>query len=684
MKFLNQINIKTRIVVLALLPIFVIGFLTLNQYRKANIELDRIEQLNTVMDLSRQAGLLMDAIQDERDLSNGFLAKESNIGGPIGEEFGSTGNDFKAPLVEQRRAVDQQIRAFEQYVQAREQDYQVLPTVQAALTQLNRNLDNMINVRDKIDRYMMRDGNTWTLVVYDNTSDQFFRLFEAIVRIASSDPELSLMSNAYMALVTLGERYSVERGVVARASFMKGLDYNIYARVKTTRQEIDNTVSRFNAFAGRQMVESFRQQHLESATNRSVFEDWKIYRSSAGKKLPFEALTWYPRSTANIDSLNRFKNNYADQIIVKSSELEAQAKSAVMLSLVMFFGVCIAIGTVSYFMIVSILRPLKKLVNELSHIAQHKDLSYNVSVVGNDELSDVARAADSLLASFKVALTGVLEVEVKMKDLTSQVLESMNISQQRTENQNRTTDGVSVAMNEMTASVSEVSVSAQSTSDAVQRLYQMSVSSSESANTSKEIMEQLTSDVSEATSMVESVNEESNSIGAVINVIQGIAEQTNLLALNAAIEAARAGEQGRGFAVVADEVRGLASRTQESTSHIQQQIESLQKRANQVTSTMDKLKSQGNQAVEVVVEALDSFAVFQKELDMISQMSTQIATAAEEQTLTSSDINRQVHEIKLDSDEMTVHTQATQKASHELAQSAEVLDSHVAEFKVAH
>ncbi|GGA75990.1 methyl-accepting chemotaxis protein [Neiella marina] len=684
MNFLSRFRIGPRIIALAFLPIIVIGVLTLNQYRHASDEQQRIAELTSLMALAKEAGTLMNTIQDERDLANGFLARENNVVGPVGEYFGSQGNDFKVDMQQQRQVVNRQIQEFKTYVNLRKSEYASMPSVLGVLERLNENLAAMVEVRDKIDQYMIKDGKIWTLMIYDNTSEQFFRLFESIVRIASYDPELSLLSNAYLALVNLGDRYSVERGVVARASYMNALDYNIYAREKRTRQEISNLIARFNAYANDSLKDDFTRQHLQSTATQQVISDWKAYRDSAAKKLPFDAKTWYPRSSANIQSLNRFKDQLAVQIVEKADELYQVATAKVWQSLILFFGICIAVGVVSYVIIMSIIRPLKRLVRQLTHVANNKDLNYQLDVSGNDELSEVAKAADSLLTSFHSALAGVLEVEMKMKQLTSNVLQSMTISQQRAENQNRNTDGVSVAMNEMTASVGEVSVSAQLTSDAVQRLHDMSVKSADSANTSKDIMEQLTSDLDSATKMVESVNEESNAIGAVINVIQDIAEQTNLLALNAAIEAARAGEQGRGFAVVADEVRSLASRTQESTGHIKQQIEALQTGAHTVTTTMDRLKGQGSEAVAVVVETLGAFEVLQQELDNIAQMSTQIATAAEQQSMTSGDINRQIHEIKEDSDEMTTHVKSTQVASNELDQTAEVLDSYVSAFQLKH
>lgn len=144
-------------------------------------------------------------------------------------------------------------------------------------------------------------------------------------------------------------------------------------------------------------------------------------------------------------------------------------------------------------------------------------------------------------------------------------------------------------------------------------------------------MSNLGDQIGRGSEAVTRLGKETQNIGAVLDVIRGIAEQTNLLALNAAIEAARAGEQGRGFAVVADEVRTLASRTQRSTQEIRQMIERLQGEAQSVVGVMSEGTSQAVVVEELIENACISLAEIGGAVTSIDGMSTQIASAAEEQ-----------------------------------------------------
>jgi len=237
-------------------------------------------------------------------------------------------------------------------------------------------------------------------------------------------------------------------------------------------------------------------------------------------------------------------------------------------------------------------------------------------------------------------------------------------------------------MNEMSATVQEVSRNITDTAQAAQEANTETAESRKMVEDAIQAIQQLAGRIDGASEVIHKLEQDSENINTVLDVIKGVAEQTNLLALNAAIEAARAGEQGRGFAVVADEVRTLAGRTQESTEEINDVIEKLQAGSRKAVDVMNKSRGEAQSVVEQATKAGASLSTISSAVARINDMSIQIASAAEEQSATADEINRNITNISEMANETTAGAQQTAAASGDLARLGTELQELVGRFRV--
>ncbi len=195
-------------------------------------------------------------------------------------------------------------------------------------------------------------------------------------------------------------------------------------------------------------------------------------------------------------------------------------------------------------------------------------------------------------------------------------------------------------------------------------------------------MQQLQKRVQVLHETIASLSNRMEQIREILAAVNELAEQSKLLALNAAIEAARAGEQGRGFAVVADEVRTLAARTQESTVEIRTMLDKLKVGASNAVEVMGVGHKQAQGSVEKANAAKETLKSIASTVNTIKDMNTQIATAAEEQSMVADEMNQNIASVTSGAQTIVEHTNKSISSAHEMAALASKLAEGVAEFKV--
>lgn len=310
------------------------------------------------------------------------------------------------------------------------------------------------------------------------------------------------------------------------------------------------------------------------------------------------------------------------------------------------------------------------------------DLTQRIEVTTRDELGQLSRSFNRFMEKLQKTMGDVAGYTREVAAASQQL---STISAQNTRlvtQQHGSVEMVVTAANEMSSAIQDVARNTNAAAAEAQTADRQSGSGKRQLQQTIGAMTGLRESVEDAREVIARLAEDATQIASVIDSIRGIAEQTNLLALNAAIEAARAGEQGRGFAVVADEVRTLASRTQQSTQDIEETIGRLQ---GGVDSAVAAMQAGSGKADTTLADARQTEAVLieiTQSVQRISDMNTQIASAAEQQSTVTEDINENLVTIGDLSRQVATGAEKTSDASAELARLATQLQDVVSQFRI--
>ena len=368
--------------------------------------------------------------------------------------------------------------------------------------------------------------------------------------------------------------------------------------------------------------------------------------------------------------------------LIKQSEVMSAATQLTWLIAIIAAVLAVLFAVVGASFASLIVRPIRSVASGLEGIAQGEgDLTQNLQIRGRDETAQLANWFNQFLAAIRNLIQSIGGAASKILDTSKSSTQVSHDMAEAAGRQREAVDMVSTAFHEMVATANEVARScsqAAESADSGQRQAREGQQQIDAAVTS---VDRLSQEIEQSAQSMQQLERDSNDIQSILGTIRSIAEQTNLLALNAAIEAARAGEQGRGFAVVADEVRALAKRTADSTAEIDGLLGNLAKRTSQVTQQMHASLEVSQQSVTRIGEARSSFGQIRESVDVIRDMNTQIATAAEQQHQVAEDINRHISHIHGDAQLVAELANSARLDSQSLAGLSNELDGLVRRFR---
>ncbi|ENO8414765.1 methyl-accepting chemotaxis protein [Vibrio mimicus] len=431
--------------------------------------------------------------------------------------------------------------------------------------------------------------------------------------------------------------------------------------VNVVEQRITNYVDE-----SQQMVILFNRVDQGTATAQEASAFIRTYRETGNLMV------------SSINELSKKVNRYATESMQASSASNAVVMRNAMITVL---SVLVLSVVAAWLLSGQIVAPINSLQAVMRKLAQG-DLSVQADDDGDNEIAKLSQDVNTTVKQLYTTVEQLTRISEEVASASTELAAVMSQSESNAQLELMEIEQVASAVNELASTADNVSDNASSADSTAREADELAKSGLAIFKESSQASEQMALALNDAARVVLRLKEQSEQISNVIEVIRGVSDQTNLLALNAAIEAARAGESGRGFAVVADEVRMLAARTQESTKEIQAIIEELQSQSNMANDSMQTSLDMLAQNKELTAKANDALIGITESVSDINDSNAQVATAAEQQSHVTQDINRNVSNMSTLVHQNVTGISQSASASNELSRLAEKQKAQLAFFKL--